>query len=69
MAASGKGVPAETLTTSPPDAPVAEQVQLAAEVYIYGYPLVYNAAALAKYVAGGGSWLTFRTSRLGYLRD
>ena len=56
MAASGKGVPAETLTTSPREAPVAEQVQLAAEVYIYGYPLVYNVDALANYVAGGGSW-------------
>ena len=49
MAASGKGVPAETLTTSPREAPVAEQVQLAAEVYIYGYPLVYNVDALANY--------------------
>ena len=45
-----------TLTTSPREAPVAEQVQLAAEVYIYGYPLVYNVDALANYVAGGGSW-------------
>ena len=56
MAASGKGVPAETPTTSPREAPVAEQVQLATEVYIYGYPLVYNVDALANYVAGGGSW-------------
>jgi hypothetical protein len=33
----------------------AEQVKDAAEVYIYGYPLVYDLQEVAKFAAGGGS--------------
>ena len=32
----------------------AEQVELAAEAYIYGYPLVYDLKAVADNVEGGG---------------
>jgi hypothetical protein len=33
----------------------AEQVKLAAEAYIYGYPLVYDLREVATFVEGGGS--------------
>jgi hypothetical protein len=34
--------------------PVAERVKLAAEAYLYGYPLVYDLHEVAAFVAGGG---------------
>ena len=33
----------------------AEQVKDAAEVYVYGYPLVYDLKEVAGFVEGGGS--------------
>ena len=33
----------------------AEQVELAAQAYIYGYPLVYDLEEVANGVEGGGS--------------
>jgi hypothetical protein len=33
----------------------AEQVRDAAEVYVYGYPLVYDLKEVASFVEGGGS--------------
>ena len=33
----------------------AEQVNDAAAVYVYGYPLVYNLKEVASFVEGGGS--------------
>jgi len=32
----------------------AEQVKDAAEVYVYGYPLVYDLKEVASFVEGGG---------------
>ena len=43
------------MSTSSQDAPVAEQVKLAAEAYVYGYPLVRSLEEIASFVAGGGS--------------
>ena len=37
-------------TPTPPD--FAEQVKLAAEAFIYGYPLVYSMHELAKFPSG-----------------
>jgi hypothetical protein len=40
-------------TTAPSEATRDEQVKLAAEAYLYGYPLVYNLHEMADFVAGG----------------
>jgi hypothetical protein len=42
--------------TSRNDAAVAEQVKLAAEAYVYGYPLVYGLHEAAAFVAGAGGF-------------
>lgn len=53
------------------DADVAEQVKLAAEAYLYGYPLVYNLREIAKFSAGpnlvGPQALPYNT--FGYARN
>ena len=38
--------------TTPPNPDAAEQVKLAAEAYLYGYPLVYNMREMGKFPAG-----------------
>jgi hypothetical protein len=43
------------MSTTPPTS-TAEQVKLAAEAYIYGYPLVYSLHEAAAFVAGGGKY-------------
>jgi hypothetical protein len=43
-------------TTVPSDATREEQVKLAAEAYIYGYPLVYGLHEMAAFVAGGSKF-------------
>lgn len=43
------------MSTRPQDASVAEQVKLAAQAYIYGYPLVRSLDEIGSFVAGGGS--------------
>lgn len=40
-------------STEPEDGSLAERVQLAAQAYIYGYPLVYSLREIAAFVAGG----------------
>jgi hypothetical protein len=40
------------MSTYAPDATVADQVKLAAQAYIYGYPLVYDLHEVAAFVAG-----------------
>ncbi|MGZ4288954.1 MAG: DUF1254 domain-containing protein, partial [Solirubrobacteraceae bacterium] len=42
------------MATEPREAPVAERVKLAAETYLYGYPLVYSLHESVAFVAGGG---------------
>lgn len=42
------------MSTEPPQAPAAERVKLAAEAYLYGYPLVYGMHELAAFVDGTG---------------
>jgi len=37
-----------------PEASIQEQVQAAAQAFIYGYPLVYCLNEAAAFVAGGG---------------
>ena len=38
--------------TSPADADLAAKIKLAAEAFLYGYPLVYNLREIAKFPAG-----------------
>jgi hypothetical protein len=42
------------VTTNLPEGPNQEQVQAAAQAYLYGYPLVYGLNEIAAYIAGGG---------------
>lgn len=44
------------MSTAAGKAPVVERVKLAAEAYIYGYPLVYSLHESAAFVAGGGKF-------------
>ena len=41
------------MSVDPQTHPEAEQVKLAAEAYIYGYPLVYSLGEIGSFVAGG----------------
>lgn len=56
--------------TSPADADLAEQIKLAAEAFLYGYPLVNNLREIAKFPAGpnlvGPQALPYNT--FGYAR-
>lgn len=56
--------------TTQPSAEAVEQVKLAAEAFLYGYPLVYNLSEIAKFPAGpnlaGPQALSYNT--FGYAR-
>ena len=45
-----------------PNVDAIEQVKLAAEAFLYGYPLVYNLHEIAKFPAGTQSCRTNRAS-------
>jgi hypothetical protein len=43
------------VSTRSNEAPAAEQIELAVEAYVYGYPLVRSVEEIGSFVAGGGS--------------
>jgi hypothetical protein len=58
------------VTTESPEEPIADQVQAAAQVYLYGYPLVYSLNEMAAYVAGGDRFpMQADLNHFGYARE
>jgi hypothetical protein len=56
--------------TAPPAGPAADQVQLAAQMYVYGYPLVYSLRELGGFATGHSSLpVSAPWNEFGYARQ